>query len=146
MMTVHDPCPVGYVQEGDKCYKHFTDKMTWHNAKVHCQSSPGGKLAEPRTEAVNAYLGALTAKDAADKPWIGVAKEDIWVWNSDQSFVQYFSWASGQPNGESFQFCLDYWRGGFSDGKCDNSLKSVCQKRKYYCLQKYLDSLSHFKD
>ena len=70
--------------------------------------SHGGMLPEPRSEEENQFLNSL----GSDMFTLGMTdreKEGQWIWDSDQSPVNYSSWYLAQkkpaPNGGTYENC-----------------------------------------
>ena len=76
------------------CYRFFSSKKKWDDARIHCQNSEA-ELASVTSSETNNFLTTLTQK----KCWIGGYTEDkdTWQW-SDGSPWGYTNWGSDRPN------------------------------------------------
>ena len=84
-----------------RCYKHYSQNKTWHEAREYCRLSAPTSVAEGNSEtgdlvsipnrATNAFLTRLSKRWS----WIGARKKmGQWKW-SDGSRWRYESWANG---------------------------------------------------
>ena len=82
------------------CYKHFTEFLTWSEAREQCQAaSPnsGGDLASIPDEDTNEFLQTM-AQNKKDI-WVGGHRSDgeDWIW-SDGTPWTFENFNNGQPN------------------------------------------------
>ena len=97
-MILFIECESGWTQHQSQfatvCYRFFSSKKTWDDAKSYCQDL-AADLASVSSNETNVFLTTLTK----EKCWIGGYTEDkdTWQW-TDGSPWGYDNWASGMPN------------------------------------------------
>ena len=69
--------------------------------------------------------------------WLGIhdkANEDLFVYASDDSPIQWHNWRSGQPNdkgnGQDCAVVKIDWNGKWGDDNCDDDRSFVCFREK----------------
>ena len=123
-------CESGWTQDPSTsrfCYKFFSSKLNWNDARSHCQTLEG-ELASVTSNETNNFLTTLTQEQC----WIGGYRDwHGWHW-SDGSPWGYTNWASGQPDRPIDQHKLQLNYNGL--GKWDNlgsrsKRPFICQKQ-----------------
>ncbi|XP_060599605.1 macrophage mannose receptor 1-like [Ruditapes philippinarum] len=122
----------GWKVFGDYCYYLGNDEMlTWHDANANCLSK-GSNLASVHSEEENRFLLSMVAHES-DVCWIGFNDLDLdnrFSW-SDESVVDFTSWASGQPNDIYGEKCVPIvFDGSWHDYPCNDRKPYICMKRK----------------
>ncbi|XP_063040772.1 ladderlectin-like [Engraulis encrasicolus] len=129
------PCPDGWEQYGERCYKFISTARSWAEAERFCVLL-GGNLASVHSIAEYHYIQGLivTATHGAPLTWLGgtdAQQESIWLW-SDGSRLTFLHWHPGQPdNYRGVEHCLQINFGGgllWSDLVCSTLLPSVCAR------------------
>ena len=104
-------CLAGWTQHTNKCYKFFSAKKQWTDARNEClvqvelQASGSWKsgyigkvdLASVPDMATNNFLASL---ESTEEAWIGATdaeNEGHWQW-SDGTRMSFTNWADGEPN------------------------------------------------
>ena len=100
-------CLAGWTQHTNKCYKFFSAKKQWTEARNECQvqvqvsaswkSGYKGDLASVPDMATNNFLASL---ESTEEAWIGATdakNEGHWRW-SDGTRMSFTNWADGEPN------------------------------------------------
>ncbi|XP_062990564.1 C-type lectin mannose-binding isoform-like [Elgaria multicarinata webbii] len=129
-------CSRGWIHYGNKCYGVFTEKRSWPDAEVACQSyGRKGHLASFLSKQENAVLAKYIIANYPDvhMVWIGMhAPKDVgkWKW-IDLSPPNFKPWNVGEPTNTLGQLCV-YMSitSGFmkwSDGDCKTRMSFVCQ-------------------
>ena len=137
-------CPGGYhphyhwsPSTGHKCYRIFTNKVTWNEAQKICKDqagSRGGKaearlarVADPETVD---FLSDLMEKTIGrfEGVWLGgyrTPSNANWKWDGYNWAVRFDNWASGEPNNaDGGENCMMGWggwsgsTGSWNDAKC----------------------------
>jgi hypothetical protein len=125
----------GWSVFNDHCYRYFTEKMNWADARADCQAR-GGELASIANEAENSFIhGIVDPGETA--PWIGFndhASENSWQW-SDASPVTFTKWAASEPNNSGNEDCAHLYvyatspqNSRWNDANCSSSYDYICEK------------------
>ncbi|XP_072326959.1 C-type lectin lectoxin-Enh6-like [Scyliorhinus torazame] len=124
------------------CYKFVSDKKTWADAELHCQTlGPGSHLASIHFETQNSFIGKMVteAQGSAVRTWIGLHdffKEGTFLW-TDGSSIDFTKWNLGEPNNNlGNEDCAHFgWRNQFvwNDGPCEIEYSSICSYKLPYC-------------
>ena len=101
LINFDSDCLPGWTQRRNHCYRHYSEKKTWTDARTFCISTApySGDLASIPTvhsSNINRFLAELST----DYSWIGgtdAASEGNWEW-SDGTPWGYENWASTEPN------------------------------------------------
>ena len=96
-------------------YYYFPTSLTWHNAKLACESI-GGHLVTIATENENIFVNNLAENN---RIWIGFTDERVegeWEWITGEPVI-FENWASGEPNDDGGQ---DYGQ-MYSEGEWDDA-------------------------
>ncbi|KAJ8253316.1 hypothetical protein GJAV_G00211530, partial [Gymnothorax javanicus] len=135
------PCPAGWVYNNLRCFKYFTEQMTWIDAEIHCRNL-GGNLASEDSERDHQFLKALQKRnDHRNIPfWIGLSdrhKEGTWIW-SDGSPLLFTKWNPLQPrNYGNNEHCAHSNYGhkkDWNDAPCNRKYPYICAMRFHYGL------------
>jgi hypothetical protein len=125
----------GWTGYGGHCYRYFTDKKNWFDARAACQAL-GGDLASMANAAENDFVHSIVIpKETA--PWIGFndqGSEGSWQW-SDGSAVTFTNWAGGEPNNSGNEDCghLYVYANNpqdkrWNDAQCGSGYDYICEK------------------
>ncbi|XP_047205018.1 macrophage mannose receptor 1 [Girardinichthys multiradiatus] len=90
-------CAPEWIAFKGKCYKFVGEKMTWQNARTHCQQQ-GGNLVSIANEKEQVFLTTQLLSQNDDL-WIGmndVNWEMHFVW-TDGKAISFTNWAKGHP-------------------------------------------------
>jgi len=130
-----DNCKSGWTQFGTSCYKVFTEKKSWYDARNSC-SAQNADLASITSKAEKTFAWELTGNQTT---WIGGSDretEGTWTW-SDGTPWENPLWASGEPNNLNNEDCVILWAKNkirntnmFIDERCDKKYYYVCEKCK----------------
>ncbi len=99
-------------------YKIFNDAMTWDDAKTYCEKL-GGHLAVINDAAENSALFNYMKNSNYDLAYFGLSDaidEGIWTW-SNGDLSTYRNWASGEPNGGTYENYGMFFSPAYPDGK-----------------------------
>jgi len=104
----------------ESCYRISKTYKNFDDASETC-STLGGKLYEPKTEAINYEIATEANKVIfnGESHWIGIndkETEGTWVYNSDGQTIEWSNWRSGEPDDGSNSNCVTTW-GSSSDTK-----------------------------
>ena len=150
LTLIFSGCPGGYhphyhwsPKTGHKCYRIFTNKVTWIEAQKICKDQAGsrGRKAEARLarvanwETVD-FLSDLMRKTTGgliEGVWLGGFRtHGGWVWDGYMDAVYFENWYPGEPNnvdgGENCMLGWGWGGTGWFDVKC---------KREVYNGQEY---------
>jgi len=133
-------CLPGWTQRRNHCYRHYSEKKTWTDARTFCISTApySGDLASIPTvhsSNINKFLAELST----DYSWIGgsdAASEGKWEW-SDGTPWGYENWDANQPDnngGKEHYLGLNYKNNGkWNDDKGKDKTKPFfCQYLLYF--------------
>jgi len=93
-----------YMENTNKFYKVYNDKLNWSNARAQCESD-GATLAIPSSEKENEFIAGLVTGPV----WIGVTdidEEGKYV-GVDGSELTYTNWEDNQPDNYNHQHGMD---------------------------------------
>ncbi|XP_077072807.1 ladderlectin-like [Siphateles boraxobius] len=91
-------CPYGWTNFGLRCYKYFSQSVTWITAEKNCQTL-GANLASVHSKMENDFLLSLVPS-LSTIFWVGAhdgEQDGQWLW-SDGTVLDYTSWCSTEPN------------------------------------------------
>ncbi|XP_022054011.1 lactose-binding lectin l-2-like [Acanthochromis polyacanthus] len=132
-------CPTFWYSFNDRCYKYIATRMTWADAELHCVSE-GANLVSIHSIDEHNFVNSLIRNfdPARALTWIGLSdlhKEGRWMW-SDGSKVNFFFWATGQPdNAGGKEHCGETNRGTnfqWNDIPCSRTYPFVCVSRTVF--------------
>ena len=142
-------CEAEWTSFGSSCYKLYTLRQNWNNAKVNCQRAiDGAKLVKIETEKENDFIKNKYLNTSGIY-WIGLSdidNEGEWKWTDGTGLTGYKKWKSGQPNNLGNQDCVAILEGDYTDGhqnaewndlKCSKELGYICKKspgEKWSCM------------
>ncbi|XP_055509213.1 lectin-like [Leucoraja erinacea] len=95
----------------NSCYRRFSDKKTWSDAKVFCNHQPhSGHLATITSSDHNIFINNVIYAVNNKKPstWIGLndrCEERNFTW-TDGSASSYRHWLLGEPNDINSEDCV----------------------------------------
>ncbi|KAI8482560.1 hypothetical protein Bbelb_397080 [Branchiostoma belcheri] len=120
-------CPAGWSLFSGKCYKVFTDAMTYSQARQVCIDN-GGSLAMIKNSEINSFVKTLPS----DHKWFGLTDEVtegqfLWEDGSSLTSTGFTDWYPGEPNGGSLENCVQYWRQTWNDRSCTDQLGFTCE-------------------
>jgi hypothetical protein len=89
-------CTNGYtsVDSGKNCYKAYTDKKTWADARTYCEKVDIGNLVSVTDQFEQAFVRVLTLSQTLGDPWIGLTTGNdgkSWQW-TDSRRETYTNW------------------------------------------------------
>ena len=89
-------------------YQVFKERKTWHQAEKSCASF-GGHLTSIHSREEEQFIINHVVKQTSGYLWIGGSDEAVegaWKW-TDGSPVDFFNWATSEPNGAYGENCLE---------------------------------------
>nr|XP_021145862.1 C-type lectin Cal-like [Columba livia] len=119
-------CPLNWLYHRGFCYGYFVQRKTWADAEAECKRyGPKGHLASIHSQGTTRVLAQyVSSQKDSQNVWLGLHDEEHnrgWKW-TDQSTLDYTSWARGQPN--------NLWNRGFKlwhDYPCNDRFPFLCQ-------------------
>ncbi|XP_067462383.1 macrophage mannose receptor 1-like [Thunnus thynnus] len=116
-----------YVKMVNDSIKVVSQKMTWGEAKEHCEGD-GAKLANLKNEWIQTYA-ELMALNLQAPLWIGLNKNETngyfrYIDGWPMSFTQ---WGSGEPSSDRPCVYIDV-DGKWKTAYCNQTMNSVCMK------------------
>ena len=137
-------CPVGCVGavRESRDYLFCASARTWADAATACISL-GMRLVRIDDAAEGAWVRAQATSASLDSPWLGgsdAATEGRWVWADGTQFWMgradgspvgglYAAWASGEPNDDDGEDCLELRPpGDWNDGECGAADSWICER------------------
>uniref|UniRef100_A0AAQ6IHY3 Mannose receptor, C type 1b n=1 Tax=Anabas testudineus TaxID=64144 RepID=A0AAQ6IHY3_ANATE len=127
------------------CYKVFSLKRTWYEARDYCNAIGGDLLS------IHNHAQLQVKPSSYTTVWIGLNAPDPltgYIW-SDKSPVNFQHWRKGQPNNKNnVQSCAEFitrmWdeNGSWNDAHCEKKNGWVCQIRigKKYPNNSYVNT------
>ncbi|XP_024917706.1 macrophage mannose receptor 1 isoform X1 [Cynoglossus semilaevis] len=119
---------------GDFCYKAFSDKKTWHDARESCRKL-GADLVSILSMVEQSWLESYLYLLTSDT-WIGLNDlkvQGFFTW-SDEHMTTFTHWAPGEPNNhEGFnEDCVEMWNttGRWNDKPCTELNSYICKMPK----------------
>lgn len=130
-------CPSGWLHVGSKCFKFFTERLTFDDARTACQAQgPGVDMISVHSSSEQAHLSAALGQMQVNT-WLGMRNERGFHW-VDQSAVTYTNWAPGEPNGHYYgswgpgEDCVEMLThnraGQWNDANCLIRHAFICQR------------------
>ena len=133
-------CEAEWTSFGSSCYKLYTLRQNWNNAKVNCQRAiDGAKLVKIETDKENDFIQNKYLNTRGIY-WIGLSdidNEGEWKWTDGTGLTGYNKWKSGQPNNAGDQDCVAILEGDYTAGyhnaewndlNCSRQLGYICKK------------------
>merc|ERR1712066_480870 len=129
-------CEIGWNMFDGSCYKVFTDKMSWYDAKKKCKDQ-NADLASITSTSENKFVFELAKKNSSTwATWIGandIAKEGTFTW-ADGTAWAFTNWNKEEPNDwKKAEDCVLMWvkkDGLWDDAKCNDKRRFICQMKK----------------
>ena len=136
----HQRCPQGYTfdRHAMKCFKTFTNKLTWLEAEEAC-GNERGHLAQPLShENLQPIIESINLQGIYEECWIGgkrIEESNNFTWVQDNSTVELDNWADRFPgNVSGSASCMHqtgsdgYWR------NWDCNLRTCLSVRNFFSL------------
>lgn len=127
-------CPEeGLLLDNGRCYAGFRGNVSWDEARLSCINILGDDFHLAHIDDVDENL-LLTNRLSDRDFWIGGtdrAEEDVFLW-TDNSPVQFFGWAPGEPrndNGDEDCIVFDSGNGRWEADDCDDENDFLCERR-----------------
>ncbi|XP_062408520.1 galactose-specific lectin nattectin-like [Sardina pilchardus] len=124
-------CQSGWSSHGNRCFRFFSQLLTWSDAEGHC-SGQGGHLASIHNMAEARFVGHLSGN--REWTWIGAGgsfEGHTWYW-TDGSPFDYSNWSPWEPNNHGGnEHCANTnFNGGgvWNDLPCHHRRPFVCAK------------------
>ncbi|XP_078679273.1 eosinophil peroxidase-like [Branchiostoma floridae x Branchiostoma belcheri] len=136
-------CSSGWSKYGSRCFRVFTNRVTYAGAQAACRSkAQGGRLAMPKDKPTNDALVRLrNGQSQTVSTWIGlndIGREGRFVWEDRQALGSFRVWAADEPNNlpnrnadcvkiekaSSSGVYANKWR----DYLCNGRLGYICEK------------------
>ncbi|KAI8507027.1 hypothetical protein Bbelb_154660 [Branchiostoma belcheri] len=101
-----------YVRFNGICYKSFTERVTFEEARQACAAG-GGTLAMPKDSGTNTFIHNL-AREVKGR-WIGLSdlNNGLWVFEDGQTLKSagYSNWRPGEPKASNQYWggCVGFW-------------------------------------
>ena len=135
-------CPHGWEENGDSCFFWSSAENSWDDAEAWCKRQDS-HLASVLSPSIREYILNSMKRKNIEKLWLGGNDKDyegIWSW-ADCSFFGFTSWASGEPNNQGTEHCMEMvkdWTGAgrvqgegmWNDVDCTHKLRYLCSKRR----------------
>ena len=134
-------CQQGWIGNGKSCYKLFTSKKTWENAKEECEEW-NARLVKVESPEENDFIKEkILPTNENGNYWIGLSKtneENVWIWTDGTQLDSdgYENWENNQPdNNQNQQNCVvihirksdpDH-NGKWKDIRCFQEWKYICE-------------------
>jgi len=117
----HPRCRDDWTALGTHCYKIFTERVTWTQAKTKCMTQ-GAELATVNYAVVNDYIASKAAEFSMNI-WIGlhcIQHNNYFEWASGDP-VLYTNWNRREPNNWAYdENCVEmYTNGRWNDDPCN---------------------------
>ncbi|XP_060559415.1 lectin-like [Ruditapes philippinarum] len=136
-VTLSEACDNGWVPFGSSCYKYFTDRKTWSQAKTYCESQKSHLTIVMSTEENN-FLKAELRKhhlDKLDQVWMDgddLKVEGSFVWANTGEEFEITDWGPNEPNQNGGnEHCLTFfahYNFQWNDEHCDSTFGFLCEK------------------
>ncbi|KAH9523861.1 hypothetical protein Btru_047253, partial [Bulinus truncatus] len=130
--TVMATCPPTWLRNNGICYKTFSFRKSWHEARFHCESL-GGNLPIIHDADTNTYISNLVKSNNFPPVWIGlhdtsVEKAFEWI---DGSPYDFSKWGNTEPNSLTIsEDCGEIERAGYwNDINCHITRPYICSMR-----------------
>lgn len=114
----------GWQKFNRACYKLFTARKSWDDAKQHCEDL-SSYLATIFSPAENEFISTMEAS-----AWIGAsdtASEGTWVWVDGSDMDGYTNWGGSNPNGSNNENCVLLKDGKWTDTPCSLQRYYICK-------------------
>ncbi|XP_062572798.1 perlucin-like protein [Saccostrea cucullata] len=132
-----ESCNHGWLYYSDNCYLVSQEQMSWHEAKLQCESN-GAFLADINSAEENTWItdkiiDNQTWSDITHHVWIGandIGKEGIFILSEMNSTLNFTNWNQEEPNDDSGEDCVAsiQERGLWNDLPCSLKCSSICKK------------------
>ncbi|CAK8673207.1 unnamed protein product [Clavelina lepadiformis] len=130
-------CPVGWTQNGEKCYKAIDSERNWQEANKDCKLQ-GSVLVSVTSADQEAFVETLMTPYANFDFWLGYSDTNTpgtlqWA-NPGVTSTSYDNWAPSQPPTDlpyTGSTCATFANGlsyQWSTGKCSRELKYICER------------------
>ncbi|KAL9963778.1 hypothetical protein ACROYT_G027318 [Oculina patagonica] len=130
-------CPPSWIAFEESCYRLFSDKKDWNDAKAFCDAS-GTQLVKIKSADENDFVNQEFLPDGASY-WIGLTDavtEGDWKWSDGSKLAWYTNWVTGEPNNYNNQDCVAIAKGDFDDKYFDGEWHDAeCTKTREYIYQ-----------
>ena len=124
-------CPPGWKSFQGDCYKVFSERKSWPEAKRSCEGVDAD-LASITSEQINSFVTDLVIESGVESPWIGGklkrAENCVFEWIDGAPFA-FTKWDRDQPN-ECIPSvgCIEIVNGKWHDFTCNFQRAFVCKK------------------
>lgn len=129
-------CPTGWslFARNQKCYRRFTNSLTWGEANSACaKAHHGGILAVIPDSGTQSFITSLTPNSAWTKSWIGGYRSgSIFKWSNSRLAMTYSSWYPGEPNNhggnQNYVAIYSQQNGGkWDDNNYNTKMAYICE-------------------
>ena len=136
----------GWHHHDNSCYKIFTVKKTWDEAKTSCDEL-GASLLTIHSAGENAFVTETLLTPSGQNFMIALrdfGKNGSFVW-ADNSTVDFLNWNNGEPNNIGHETCSHMYShdGKWNNYPCSHTLSYVCKKPWRHPLLSSRVSKSH---
>lgn len=125
-------CPIGWLYFNNSCFKEFTTKLNWTDAKQACENM-NSSLASIHSAEEDEFIASHVIAEDSDVVAIGfndMANEGSFKW-SDGSDVSYTKWEMNQPDDYGYgQDCgriVVSWNKLWNDYGCFELSTFICR-------------------
>jgi len=129
-VTGQDECETGWTPYDNSCYKVFSEKMSWDDARQTCFSS------------IDADLASITSSAERTFAWELVGQQTTWIGGNDRETEGTFTWSDwtpwdnqlwspGNPDNSVNQDCVTMWDhedGLLDDDNCQTKHQFICER------------------
>ncbi|XP_053400758.1 C-type lectin mannose-binding isoform-like [Mercenaria mercenaria] len=122
-------CPPWYSSNNGRCYRYFSTKRSWNNARAYCRSMNSGDLLSIHTYSLKYNVWRHTEQTEDGELWVGAYSGYTWL---DGTGIPWGWYLEGEPNSDK-ENCVEVWasggsRGtGLNDEECKYEQEFACQ-------------------
>ncbi|XP_042869527.1 macrophage mannose receptor 1-like isoform X1 [Penaeus japonicus] len=130
-------CQSGWLHVGSKCFKFFSERLSFDNARNACQALGSDvDMISVHSAIEQAHLTTALGQTQVNT-WLGMRNERGFHW-VDQTAITYTNWAPGEPNGHYYgpwgsnEDCVEMLThnsaGQWNDANCQIRHAYICQR------------------
>ncbi|XP_033624558.1 macrophage mannose receptor 1-like [Asterias rubens] len=129
-LTPINPCPAGYSNYGNGCFKVLPTPMTFSDANAQCKRDDNVFLASIMDPYEQAYVETLLHDNGGTPVWIGMVDDKVegmyqWV---DGWPIWFTHWGRSEPSRGAGEGCVAMEpSGNWNDTRCSDVYYGVCK-------------------